>query len=72
MGVKERLLHDAESFATEVRTLDEEGFISRTLAALGLPDDSVTGQETKETSTRSGPGRTPAAGPGRGRPPAIS
>jgi hypothetical protein len=35
-----RLLDDAESFAKEVKLLDEEGFISRTLVYLGIADDA--------------------------------
>jgi hypothetical protein len=37
VDVEKRLLDDAASFAREVNSLDEEGFISRTLAALGIP-----------------------------------
>ena len=52
MGVEKRLLEDARSFANEVTSLDEEGFISRTRAALGLPpkdSDTVTESENEET-----------------------
>jgi hypothetical protein len=37
VDVEKRLLEDAQSFAKEVTSLDEEGFLSRTRAALGLP-----------------------------------
>jgi hypothetical protein len=40
VDVEKRLLEDAASFTREVKTLDEEGFISRTLAALGIPSDA--------------------------------
>lgn len=33
--LEQRLLADAEAFASEASELDEDGFISRTLAALG-------------------------------------
>lgn len=65
MGVEKRLLDDAESFAKEVKSLDEKGFISRTLAALGIPSkDSDTISEQEEETPESRP--RPAAGPGRG------
>jgi hypothetical protein len=41
VDVEKRLLEDAVSFTRGAASLDEEGFISRTLAALGiLPKDS--------------------------------
>jgi hypothetical protein len=40
VDVEKRLLDDAASFTREVKSLDEEGFISRTLAALGIPSDA--------------------------------
>jgi hypothetical protein len=43
VGVEKRLLEDAESFAKEVASLDHEGFVSRTLAGLGI---SRTASET--------------------------
>lgn len=66
MGVEKRLLEDAESFAEEVTSLDEEGFISRTLAVLGIPakdSDTISEQEVETPEARP----RPAAGPGRGR-----
>lgn len=43
-NVEKRLLDDAAAFAEEVTALDEEGFVSRTLEALGaaLPEDNGT------------------------------
>lgn len=38
MDVEKRLLRDAESFAEEIKLLDEEGALARTLAFLGLAD----------------------------------
>lgn len=66
MDVEQRLVDDAKSFAKEVASLDEEGFISRTLALLGIPtdaSDAIDGQEnqTPEARPRS------AAGPARAR-----
>jgi hypothetical protein len=66
VGVEKRLLEDAESFAKEVTSLDEEGFISRTLAVLGIPakdSDTISEQEAETPEARP----RPAAGPGRGR-----
>jgi hypothetical protein len=65
VGVEKRLLEDAASYAKEVASLDEEGFISRTLAVLGIPakdSDAIAEQEegTPEARPR------PAAGPARG------
>jgi hypothetical protein len=65
VDVEKRLLEDAASFAKEVTSLDEEGFISRTLALLGISaedSDATSGQEreTSEARPRS------AAGPARG------
>jgi hypothetical protein len=40
MDVEKLLLEDAASFTREIKSLDEEGFISRTLAALGIPSDA--------------------------------
>jgi hypothetical protein len=65
VGVEKRLLDDAESFAKEVTSLDEKGFISRTLAVLGIPSkDSDTISEQEEETPEGRP--RPAAGPGRG------
>ncbi len=66
MDVEKRLLEDAASFAKEVTSLDEEGFISRTLASLGIlaeDSDTISDQEheTQEARPR------PAAGPARAR-----
>jgi hypothetical protein len=65
VGVEKRLAEDAESFAKEVASLDEEGFISRTLAVLGIPaedGDTISEQEEETPQTRP----RPAAGPSRG------
>ena len=65
MDVEKRLLEDAASFAKEVTSLDEEGFISRTLAYLGIPaevSDTISGQEHDTPEARP----HPAAGPPRG------
>jgi len=53
LDVEKRLLEDATSFANEVASLDEEGFISRTLAVLGIPskDNDMT-LEVEEVSPR--------------------
>jgi hypothetical protein len=63
---EKRLLEDAASFAKEVTSLNEEGFIRRTLAVLGIPatdSDTTSEQETETPEARP----RPAAGPGRGR-----
>jgi len=65
VGVEKRLLEDAASFAKEVTSLDEEEFVSRTLAVLGIPatdSDTITGQEQETPEARP----RPAAGPARG------
>ena len=64
MGVEKRLHDDAESFAKKVTSLDEEGFISRTLAALGIPEDSGTTYDQEQETPEARP--RPAAGPPRG------
>jgi len=64
VDVEKRLLEDARSFAKEVASLDEEGFISRALAALGVPptaDDAALESENEEVPPVSRP--HPAAGP---------
>jgi hypothetical protein len=62
VGVEKRLAEDAESFAKEVGSLDKEGFISRTLAVLGIPaKDSDTISEHEEEASEARP--RPAAGP---------
>lgn len=69
MGVEKRLLDDAESFAKEITSLDEEGFISRTLAVLGISsknNDAILEQEEETPKARP----RPVAGPGRGHRPA--
>ena len=66
MGVEERLLEDAASFAKEVTSLDVEGFIGRTLAVLGIPaedSDTISDQEQETPKAR----LHPAAGPARGQ-----
>jgi hypothetical protein len=64
VGVEKRLLEDARSFAKEVTSLDVEGFISRTLAILGLPpadsdkasgNDKVTREAGRTQRSASGP-----------------
>jgi hypothetical protein len=40
LNVEKRLHEDAASFTREVKSLDVEGFISRTLAVLGIPSDA--------------------------------
>lgn len=48
MDVEQHLLADATSFTKEVASLDEEGFIDRTLAVLGIPpknSDTISGNE---------------------------
>jgi hypothetical protein len=65
VGVEKRLIEDAASFAKKVTSLDEEGFISRTLAALGIPaaaSDTIQDQEQETLEARP----HPAAGPPRG------
>jgi hypothetical protein len=66
VDVEKRLLEDAESFAKEVTALDEKGFISRTLAFLGIPS-----KESDQISEKEGaaPEARPhhAAGPARPR-----
>jgi hypothetical protein len=58
VDVEKRLLEDATSFTKEVVSLDEEGFISRTLAALGiLPQDRDTDHQAP------GAGRTQRLAP---------
>jgi hypothetical protein len=65
VGVEKRLVEDATSFAKEVTSLDEEGFISRTLAVLGIPlKDSGKVSENGEVTPEGRP--HPAAGRGRG------
>jgi hypothetical protein len=65
VGVEQRLLEDAASFAKEVTSLDAEGFISRTLAVLGISaEDSDTVSVQKQESEEARP--HPAAGPPRG------
>jgi len=65
VGVEKRLLEDAASFAKEVKSLDEEGFISRTLAVLGISaEDSDTTWDQEQETSEARP--HPAAGPARG------
>ncbi len=44
-GVEKRLLEDAASFKQGAASLDEEGFISRTLANLGITPDTAIDNE---------------------------
>jgi len=63
VDVEKRLLEDARSFAKEITSLDEEGFISRTLAVLGIPpkdSDTVSEKRNEETP---GTGRTQRPAP---------
>jgi hypothetical protein len=57
--MQHRLQDDARSFAKEVMSLDEDGFISRTLAILGLAKDSDKVTETEEEQS---PGPAAASG----------
>jgi hypothetical protein len=64
VGVEKRLLEDAASFAKEVTSLDVKGFISRTLAVLGISikdSDTIPDQEKETLKARP----RPAAGPAR-------
>jgi len=65
VDVEKRLLDDAASFAEEVTSLDEEGFISRTLAYLGIPAEDSDTIPDRELGTLEARPR-PAAGPARG------
>jgi len=48
VDVEKRLLEDARSFSREAASLDEEGFIGRALAALGiLPKDRDTAPDNQ-------------------------
>ena len=69
MGVEKRLLDDAESFAKEVKSLDEKGFISRTLAALGIPskDSDTISEQEEETPEK----LAASSGKPRPRPPLL-
>jgi hypothetical protein len=61
VDVRKRLLEDARSFANEVTSLDEEGFIHRTLAVLGIPSkDSDTRPENEEVAPGAGRSQRPA------------
>ena len=61
MDVEKRLLEDATSFAKKAASLDEEGFISRTFAVLGIPPkDSDTTLENEEVTPEAGRTQRPA------------
>jgi hypothetical protein len=61
VDVEQRLLADATSFTKEVASLDEEGFIDRTLAVLGIPPkNSNTISETEEATPETGRTQRPA------------
>lgn len=61
MDVEKRLLEDATSFAKKATSLDEEGFISRALAVLGIvPKDSDTTLENEEVTPEAGRTQRPA------------
>jgi hypothetical protein len=67
VDVEKRLLKDAASFAKEVTSLDKEGFISRTLAVLGISakdSDAISDQEQETSTPKARPHS--AAGPARG------
>jgi hypothetical protein len=51
--VEKRLLEDAESFAKETASLDEDGFIQRTLRVLGISSE----QDTATSQDAPGAGR---------------
>jgi len=59
VDVKQRLLEDARSFAKEVTSLDEEGYIGRTLAVLGIP--STAGEAILDPENEEVPPSGPAA-----------
>jgi hypothetical protein len=63
VDVNKRLLNDARSFANEITSLDEEGFISRTLAALGIPTKASGTIPEKENEETPGTGRTQRPAP---------
>jgi hypothetical protein len=71
VDVEKFLLEDSMSFAKEIESFDEEGFINRTLAALGiLSADSDAAIETEEGAP--GAGRIQRPAPAGGPGPALS
>lgn len=56
--MEKRLLEDAESFAKETASLDEEGFVRRTLRVLGISPSQ--GMATSEDAPGAGRIRRPA------------
>ncbi|GAA4238087.1 hypothetical protein GCM10022254_52520 [Actinomadura meridiana] len=64
MDVEKRLLRDAESFAKEIKLLDEEGALSRTLTFLGLADSDSNDVEKDAP----GAGRIQRPAPAGGEP----
>jgi hypothetical protein len=61
VDVEQRLLADATSFTKEIAALDEEGFIDRTLAVLGIPPKhSNASSETEEDTPEAGRIQRPA------------
>jgi hypothetical protein len=55
LDVGKRLTEDATSFAKEAASLDEEGFISGTLAVLGIhPKDSDPTMDNDEVTSEAG------------------
>jgi hypothetical protein len=58
--VENRLLEDAESFAKETASLDEEGFVRRTLGVLGIPSsqDKATSEDAPGADRIQRPART--------------
>jgi hypothetical protein len=61
VDVEQRLLADATSFTKEVASLDEEGFIDRTLAVLGIPPKNSNAiSETEEGTPEAGRIQRPA------------
>lgn len=69
MDVEKRLHADAASFANGSASLDVDGFISRTLAALGIPPGGIsdTGPENGTGSPRADRTQRPAPAGGSHR-----
>jgi hypothetical protein len=55
VDVEKRLLEDAASFTRGAASLDEEGFISRTLAALGITKNTGTSRTVRSGASWAGP-----------------
>ncbi|WP_424533710.1 hypothetical protein ACOZ38_25575 [Sphaerisporangium viridialbum] len=58
LEVETRLRKDAESFANEIKLLDEEGALARTLAFLGLSDSG--NNQIKQNTSEAGRTQRPA------------